>query len=134
VSEVRPPSTTDASLGELFSHLTEDLSGLMHDELELAKVELKEEIGNVGRAGGIFGGAALAGYMTIVLLSFAAAWGLAELMAVGWAFLIVGALWGVTGALLYVRGRDQLQKVNLKPEQTITTLKEDVQWAKNQKP
>jgi uncharacterized membrane protein YqjE len=134
VSEVQPPPTTDASLGELFSHLSEDLSGLMHDELELAKVELKEEIGNVGRAGSMFGAAALAGYMTIVLLSFAAAWGLAELMAVGWAFLIIAALWGAAGALLYVRGRDQFQKVNLKPEQTITTLKEDVQWAKNQKP
>ena len=132
MSEVHPPAT-DASLGELFSHLTDDLSGLVHDQLELAKVELKEEIRNVGRAGGMFGGAALAGFMTIVLLSLAAAWGLAELMAVGWAFLIIAVVWGVTGALLYLRGRDQLQRVDLKPEQTITTLKEDVQWAKNQK-
>jgi uncharacterized membrane protein YqjE len=106
----------------------------VHDQLELAKVELKEEIRNVGRAGGMFGGAALAGYMTIVLLSLAAAWGLSELMAVGWAFLIIAVVWGVAGALLYLRGRDQLQRVDLKPEQTITTLKEDVQWAKNQKP
>jgi hypothetical protein len=68
-----------------------------------------------------------------VLLSLAAAWGLAELMAVGWAFLIIAVLWGVTGALLYLRGRDQFQRMDLKPEQTITTLKEDVQWAKNQK-
>jgi hypothetical protein len=121
-------------LGELFSDLTTDMSALLRDELSLAKVELKEEITKVGRAGGMFGGAALAGYMTIVLLSFAAAWGLAEVMAVGWAFLIVAVVWGVAAALLYVRGRDQLQKVHPKPEQTIETLKEDVQWAKNQKP
>jgi uncharacterized membrane protein YqjE len=133
VSGVQPPAT-DASLGELFSHLTTDLSGLMHDELELAKVELKEEIGKAGRAGGMFGGAVFAGYMTIVLLSFAAAWALAEVMAVGWAFLIIAALWGGVAGLLYLRGRDQLHQVDLKPEQTITTLKEDVQWAKNQKP
>ena len=48
--------------------------------------------------------------MAVVLLSFAAAWGLAELMAVGWAFLIVAVVWAVAGALLYLRGRDQLQK------------------------
>ena len=131
--EVRPPGV-DESLGELVSDLTTDLSGLMRDELELAKVELKEEIGKAGRAGGMFGGAALAGYMTIVLLSFAAAWGLAELMAAGWAFLIVAVLWGVAGAVLYLRARDQLRTVNLTPEQTVVTLREDVQWAKNQKP
>jgi hypothetical protein len=82
----------------------------------------------------MFGGAALAGYMTIELLSFAAAWGLAELMAVGWAFLIVAAVWGAAAAFLYLRGRDHLRTVNPKPEQTIDTLKEDLQWAKNQKP
>jgi len=133
VSALQPPQA-DASLGELFSDLTTDLSGLVRDELSLAKVELKDEITKAGRAGGMFGGAALAGYMTIVLLSFAAAWALAEVMAAGWAFLIVAVIWGVAAALLYFRGRDQLQKVQPKPEQTIDTLKEDVRWAKNQKP
>jgi hypothetical protein len=133
LSSVQPPAA-DASLGDLFSDLTTDMSALLRDELSLAKVELKEEITKVGRAGGMFGGAALAGYMTIVLLSFAAAWGLAEVMAVGWAFLIVAVIWGAAAALLYLRGRDQLQKVHPKPEQTIDTLKEDIRWAKNQKP
>jgi hypothetical protein len=133
VSSVQPPQT-DASLGELFADLTTDMSALMRDELTLAKVELKEEITKAGRAGGMFGGAALAGYMTIVLLSFAAAWGLAELMAVGWAFLIVAVVWGVAGTFLYLRGREQFQKVHPKPEQTIDTLKEDLRWVKKQKP
>ena len=133
MSSVQPPQA-EASLGELFSDLTSDMSALVRDELSLAKVELKEEVTKAGRAAGMFGGAALAGYMTIVLLSFAAAWGLAELMAVGWAFLIVGVIWGVVGAFLYLRAREQIQHVNPKPEQTIDTLKEDVQWAKKQKP
>ena len=126
-------SAADASLGELFSDLSTDMTALLRDELSLAKVELKEEITKVGRAGGMFAGAALAGYMTVVLLSFAAAWGLAELLAVGWAFLIVAVAWGAAGALLYLRGRDHLEKVHPKPELTINTLKEDVQWAKNQR-
>lgn len=123
----------DASLGELFSQLTSDLSGLLRDEMQLAKIELKEEVGRAGRAGGLLGGAAFAGYMVVVTLSFALAWGLAELMAVGWAFLIVAVVWAVVGGVLYLRGRRQLDEVNLVPEQTVETLKEDVQWAKNQK-
>jgi hypothetical protein len=132
VSDVRQPAS-DAPLGELFSNLTSDMSQLLRDELALAKVELKEEIGKAGKAAGMFGGAGLAGYMTIVLLSFAAAWGLAEVMAIGWAFLIVAIVWAAAGAFLYLRGRSQLAEVDMKPEQTIDTLKEDVQWAKNQK-
>lgn len=133
MSTVQPPEA-NTSLGELFSDLTTDLSALVRDEVSLAKVELKEEITKFGRAGGMFGGAALAGYMTLVLLSFAAAWGLAEVMAVGWAFLIVAVIWGAAAAFFYLRGREQLKAVHPKPEQTIATLKEDVQWAKNQKP
>jgi hypothetical protein len=125
---------SDASLGELFSRLTSDMSTLVRDEVQLAKVELTQEIKTAGRAGGMLGAAAFAGYLVVVLLSFAAAWGLAEVMAAGWAFLIVAAVWGVVGAFLYVRGREQLRAVDLPPEQTMETLKEDVQWAKNQKP
>jgi len=133
VSEIdaRAPET---SLGELFGHLSSDMSALMRDEINLAKVELKDEIRDAGKAGGMFGAAALAGYMTVVLLSFAAAWGLAEVMAAGWAFLIVAVVWGIAGAVLYLQGRDRLKQVDLKPQQTVQTLKEDMQWAKNQKP
>ena len=73
-------------------------------------------------------------WFAALLLSFAAAWGLAELMAVGWAFLIVAVIWGVAGGLLFLRARERFRQVDLKPAQTIDTLKEDLQWAKNQKP
>jgi len=127
------PAMPDASLGELFSHLTSDLTAIVRDEMQLAKVELKDEVGRAGRAGGLLGGAAFAGYMVVVTLSFALAWALAEVMAVGWAFLIVAVIWAAVGAFLYLRGRQQLSTVKLVPEQTVETLKEDVQWAKNQK-
>jgi hypothetical protein len=40
-------------------------------------------------------------------------------------------LWAIVAAVLYSKGREQMKKVNPKPEQTVETLKEDVQWAKN---
>jgi hypothetical protein len=123
----------DQSLGELFARLTADLGALIRDEVQLAKTEVKQEITRAGRAAGLLGGAAFAGYMTVVTLSFAAAWGLAEVMAAGWAFLIVAVVWAVVGGFVFLRGRRHLAEVNVKPEQTVETLKEDVEWAKNQK-
>jgi Putative Actinobacterial Holin-X, holin superfamily III len=123
----------DRSLGELFSQLTGDLGALMHDELELAKSELKADIQEVGKGGGLLGGAAFAAYMAVIALSFAAAWGLAELVPVGLAFLIVGLVWAAGAAVLYVSGRRTLQDASLTPEATVETLKEDVAWAKHLK-
>jgi hypothetical protein len=128
------PRVSDASLGELFSNLTSDLSALMRDEMQLAKVELKDEVVKAGKAGGMFGGAGIAALMTALLLSFAAAWGLAEVMAAGWAFLIIGVIWGIAAAVLYLQGRQNLQHLDPTPHATVATLKEDVQWAKKQKP
>jgi hypothetical protein len=127
------PEMADRSLGELFSQLSGDLGALMHDELELAKTELKQDIQEVGKGGGLLGGAAFAAYMTVIALSFAAAWGLAELMAAGLAFLIVGLVWAAVGGVLYLSGRRTLQAASLTPEATVETLKEDVAWARDLK-
>jgi Putative Actinobacterial Holin-X, holin superfamily III len=86
------------------------------------------------RQPGLFlAGAGIAGYLTVVLLSFAAAWGLAEAVPIGVAFLIVGIVWGVVGAVLFAAGRARMRDLDMKPEQTIETMQENVQWAKQQK-
>jgi F0F1-type ATP synthase assembly protein I len=129
----RVPKAADRSLGELFSEMTGDLSTLMRKEVELAKVEVKEEASRAGKAGGMLGGGAFAGYFALLFLSFALAWLLDEWMHTALAFLIVGLLYAVVAAVLVVRGRARLQSVNPVPQQTVETLKEDVQWAKAQR-
>jgi hypothetical protein len=85
--------------------MTSDLSTLFRQEVALAKVELKEEATKAGKGAGMFGGTAFAGYLAVVLLSFAAAWGLAEVMATGLGFLVMGALYAIVGGALFVAGR-----------------------------
>jgi hypothetical protein len=126
-------SGPDRSLGELFSEMSSDLSLLMRKEFELAKVETKEELRGAGQAAGAFGGAALTAYLAILMLSFAAAWGLAEVIAAGWAFLIVGVVYAVVAAVLFLQARARAKRVSPMPEQTVQTLKEDVQWARARK-
>ena len=120
------------SLGDLFSRLTADLSKLMRDEVELAKVEINEAVQGARTAGISFGAAGFLGIMAFVLLSFAAAWGLTEVVPEGVAFLIVGGVYGLVALALMMIGRQRLKTVKPVPEQTVETLKEDVAWAKQQ--
>ncbi|CAL9653857.1 phage holin family protein [Streptomyces sp. NPDC057838] len=121
----------DASMGELLSTVTSDVQHLLHQEVELAKAEIREEATKAGKAAGMFGGAGFAGYMVAVLLTLAAMFGLANVMDLAWAALIVTAVWAVIGLILYSRGRARMRTVSPKPTQTMETLKEDVQWARH---
>jgi len=127
------PKAPEKSLGQLFADLTSDLSTLMRKEVELAKVETKDEVSRAAKAGGMLGGAAVTGYFALLFLSFALAWLLDEWMHTALAFLIVGLVYAVIAAVLALQGRSRMQTVNPVPQQTVETLKEDVQWAKAQR-
>ncbi|MDQ2748517.1 MAG: phage holin family protein [Pseudonocardiales bacterium] len=113
-----------ASVGELITDVSRDLSTLMRQELELAKAEMKAEVGKTGKAAGMLGGAGLAGYMVLLFLSISLWWGLSNVMDQGWAALIVAVIWAVIGAILYTTGRSTLRTVNPKPERTVDTVKQ----------
>ncbi|MFJ5731828.1 phage holin family protein [Streptomyces paradoxus] len=121
----------DSSVGELLSTVTSDVQQLLHQEAELAKAEIREEATKAGKAAGMFGGAGFAGYMVAVFLTLAAMFALANVMDLGWAALIVTGVWAVIGLILYRRGRTRMRTVSPKPEQTMQTLKEDMQWARH---
>lgn len=112
------------SVAELFGEVTQDLSTLMRQELELAKAEVKQEAVKTGKAAGMLGGAGFAGYMTLLFASIALWWGLANVMDQGWAALIVAVLWALVGAVLFLVGRRRLQQVHPTPERTAETVKE----------
>ena len=129
----RDMGSEERSLPQLLSDMTNELGTLMRKELQLARVETKEEVTKAAKAGGLFAGAGLAGYMALLLFSFAAAWGLANVMPTGLAFLLVGVVYAVVAAVLYLRARKAIKQVSPVPEQTVETLKEDVEWAKARK-
>ena len=122
----------DTSLGELFGRLSSDFGELVRTHIELAKVEIKDEAAQGARAGAMLGAAAVAGLFALLLVSFAAAWGLAELMPPGLAFLIVGLIWAVAAGALGVVGRRRLQQIDPTPHETVEQLKEDRRWLSEQ--
>ena len=76
----------------------------------------------------MFGVAAVSALLALILLSAAAAWGLAEVMAPGWAFLIVGALWAVVAGVSALMGRKTVAEMEPGPRQTMEEIKEDKEW------
>jgi Putative Actinobacterial Holin-X, holin superfamily III len=127
----RSEEVEQTSIGELIGNISNDLSQLFRQEVELAKAELKQEAAKAGKAGGMLGGAAFAGYLAVVLLSFALVFALSNVMDPGWAALIVAVIWLIVGAVLYANGRKKLKDVDPVPHRTVDTLKEDAQWMKN---
>ena len=116
------PDVGGTSVGQLMGEVAKDLSTLMRQELELAKVEVKAEAKKAGAGAGLFGAAGFAGYMVALFLSIALWWALENLMDAGLAALIVAILWGIVGAIAFVMGKKKFQQVNPKPERTVETL------------
>jgi uncharacterized membrane protein YqjE len=123
----------ERSLGEVVSDLSTDLSTLMKQEVQLAKVELKQEVTKVGKGAGMLGGAGFAGWFVLLFLSLAMTFLLDNWLPIEVAALITAGVWAVIAAALALVGRKELQEANTQLPQTQETLKEDVQWAKAQK-
>jgi uncharacterized membrane protein YqjE len=123
----------DKTLGDLVGELTTEISGLVSSHVALAKAEIRQDAKDAGKAGGMLGGAGMAALVALLMLSAAAAWGLAEVMEPGWAFLIVGALWSIVAAALALIGKRELNDMNPGPRKTMEEIKEDQQWLKTQR-
>jgi uncharacterized membrane protein YqjE len=122
----------DRSIGELFSELASETALLIRQEVALAKVELTQKASRAGRNIGylVLGGAVayaalLALLATIIIL-------LADVMAWWIAALIVAVLVGIVAAVLISKAWSALKNMDVAPRQTVETLKEDAQWAKQQ--
>lgn len=122
------PTRSDTSLRQLLPRMTSEAGVLVRKELDMAKAETKENMAVASKAGAMFSGTALAGFMALQLLSFAAAWGLATVLPAGVAFLIVGVVYLVVAAALFARGRKLASGMSLVPQQTLQAVKEDAQW------
>lgn len=119
-------------LGSLITGVVKDLQDLLRAEVQLAKTELKEDATAAGKGIGYIAAGALIGLVGFIFLMLAATWLLDKWVQQWLAALIVGAALALIAAILALSGRNQLRASNLKPEQTIETLKEDREWASQQ--
>lgn len=130
-----PALKEDRSIGELFGQLSQDMTLLFRQELQLARAELSEKISQVtSNLVSVVAGGFVA-YVGALALVAALILGLQDLAEISpWvSALIVGAIFAVAGYLMLNRGLKELKRVDLAPRRTVETLKDDVQWAKEQR-
>jgi len=107
----------------LISEVTQDLSTLMRQELELAKAELQQSAARAGKGAGMLGGAAIAGYFVLLFLSVAVWWAIGSVTGLGWSALIVAVIWAIIAAVLATVGRNSLKSIRGIPKTADTVKK-----------
>jgi uncharacterized membrane protein YqjE len=121
----------DRPIGELVKDLSAQTSTLVRKEIELARAELQEKGKVAGKGAGMLAGAAVFGLLAMGALTAALIALLDKAMATWVAALIVMALWAIVALVLAKAGQKALKSATPPAPQTVETVKEDIQWAKN---
>jgi uncharacterized membrane protein YqjE len=123
----------ERSAAELVGDLTDGLTTLVHQEIELAKAELSEKGKRAGIGAGMFGSGALLAVFGLGSLTAAAIAALQLAMPVWLAALVVGVVYLLGAGGLALAGKHEVaQAVPPVPEQAVESTKEDVAWLKMQ--
>jgi len=126
-----PTNQDQRSSGELVKDLSQQTSELVRQELALAKAEMTEKAKAAGVGIGLFGSAGLVAVLGLAALTAAAILGLAIVLDAWLAALIVGVIYLLVAGVQVLIGRSQVQRAPPPaPEQTVESVKEDVEWAK----
>jgi hypothetical protein len=122
-------------VGDLVKQLAGQTSTLVRQELDLAKAELTEKGRVAGKGAGLLGGAAAVGMLAGGALTACLILALDEIIADWLAALIVALVLAAVAAVLAMQGRNRVRAATPPmPQQTIETVKEDVEWAKTRTP
>lgn len=121
---------SEVSLGELVASATKDLSALVRQEVELAKLEIKRDVVLAGKGAGLLGGAGAMAALGGLFVCIAAAYALNLVVPTWVSFLIVGVVFLLLAGVLGLKGKKSLTKLS-PPQRTIETVKDDLAWAKH---
>jgi uncharacterized membrane protein YqjE len=120
------------SIAELLQGIIGNVQGIIRSEVRLAKAEVREEATTAGKAAGILAAGAVLALYAVGLLLLTFVYLLNGPLPDWAAALIVFAVVAVVAAVLVKLGLARIKQVSPKPEQTIDSIKEDVQWVKQQ--
>jgi len=134
-----PELRQERSIGELFGQLTQDMTLLVRQEIQLARREISEKLSRlttnlVSVAAGGF--VAYVGGLALVAALILALHDLANI-SLAVSALIIGAVFAIAGYVMLRHGLKELKRVDIAPRRTVEnikddvqSIKEDVQWAK----
>ena len=126
------PRDDARSVSDVLQDILGNLQDIVRSEVRLAKVEFKTEASQAARAGKPLIAGAVLGIYAGGLLLLALVYGLSLVLPPWMAALSIGAVLSLMAAILIGVGRARLRLVNPKASKTAASMKENVQWLKDQ--
>lgn len=126
------PQRDERSIGDLFAELARETSTLVRQEVQLAKTEMTQKVTSAGKDAGMIGAGGALAYAGLLAVLAAVIIGLGQLIPMWLSALIVGLVVIGVGYMLVQQGLNALKRIDPTPRQTMETLKEDTEWAKEQ--
>jgi uncharacterized membrane protein YqjE len=120
------------TFGDVFKDIIANVQELIRSEVRLAKAEFREEAGKAMSAATMLIAGAVFGVFALGFLLLTVMFALENVVANWAAALIVGAAVGIAAGVLLLTGKERFAQVSPKPEKTIESVKENVEWMKNQ--
>lgn len=118
---------------QLVKDLSQQITTLARQEIELAKAEMVEKGRKAGLGAGMLAGGAVAGLAGLGAFTAFLVLALAEAMPAWLAALLVTALWAGVAVVLAWQAKAKLEEMgNPVPEKTIESVKEDIEWLRDQ--
>ncbi len=122
----------ERSIGELFAELSQKMTTLMRQEMQLAKVEMSQKASRAGKNVGflVIGGVVV--YTGLLALVAAGIILLGQVIPYWLSAAIIGFVIAAVGAVLVIKGANTLRQEEPTPRETVETLQEDKEWLKDQ--
>ena len=125
-------SVPERSVPEVLGDIIANFEEIVRAEIRLGRTEIKEETAKAVKSGITLGAGVALGFLGLGFLLLAAVYALTMMIAAWLAALIVGAVVAIVGGALASTGAKRLKSVDPKPDKTIRSMEENVQWAKQQ--
>jgi len=114
----------------LLSDIVGDIQSIVRAEIRLATVEIREELAKAKQGAAMLVAAGVVLMMAAGLALLAAVYALATVWPPWAAALAVAVVVAVGGGILAATGLHRVKEVQLPPQKTVKTVRENVQWAK----
>ena len=125
-------AAVDRSFSDLLRDIIRNVQEIVRSEVRLAKIEIREEAVKTKASLVLLGAGALTGFFAILFLLLMIASALALVMANWAAALVVGAALAVAAGVMLMGGVKSFQRIHPTPQRTVETIKENIEWAKQQ--
>jgi uncharacterized membrane protein YqjE len=123
---------TQRSVSDVLQDIVGNLQLIIRSEFLLARVEIKEKAARAKQPATMLASGVVIGLYGFGFLLLALVYALSLVIAPWLAAILVGVVLVIAAAILVATGRNGLKQVDPVPEKTVQTMKENVQWAKEQ--